>query len=105
MGTCMLETTMKPNKTTSSNLEQRLDPLGDGLSSVELVRISGSDIDIANAARVSYGKFVIELSERDVKLINFLMEHDHTTPFEHNQLSFRVKCPRYVSLQWMRHRM
>ena len=101
----MLETTMKPNKTTSSNLEQRLDPLGDGLSSVELVRISGSDIDIANAARVSYGKFVIELSERDVKLINFLMEHDHTTPFEHNQLSFRIKCPLYVARQWMRHRM
>ncbi len=88
-----------------NNLEQRLDPLNDGISSLELVRVSGSDVDIANAARVSYGKFVATISERDEKLIQFLLEHGHTSPFEHNQLSFRVKCPLYVSKQWMRHRM
>lgn len=33
------------------------------------------------------------------------MEHNHTSPFEHNQLSFRVKAPLYVIRQWMRHRM
>lgn len=81
------------------------DPLGDGISSVELVRVSGSDIDIANAARVSYGKRVDTISERDVKLIRFLMRHSHTSPFEHNQFSFRIKCPLYVARQWMRHRM
>lgn len=81
------------------------DPLGDGISSVELIRISGSDIDIANAARVSYGKRVDTVTDRDVKLINYLMLHSHTSPFEHNQLSFRIKCPLYVARQWMRHRM
>jgi thymidylate synthase (FAD) len=89
----------------ASFLEQRVDPLGDGISSLELVRVSGSDIDIVNAARVSYGKFVTELSERDVNLIRFLIEHRHTSPFEHNQLSFRVKAPLFVARQWMRHRM
>jgi len=82
-----------------------LDPLGDGLSSVQLVRISGSDIDVVNAARVSYGKFVTELTDRDAKLIEYLMEHNHTSPFEHNQFSFRIKCPLFVARQWMRHRM
>ena len=83
----------------------RVDPLGDGISSLELIRISGSDIDVVNAARVSYGKVSETLSERDIKLINFLIEHNHTSPFEHNQLSFRVKAPLYVQRQWMRHRM
>lgn len=82
-----------------------LDPLGDGISSLELVRVSGSDLDVVNAARVSYGKVSTELTERDRGLITYLMNHDHTSPFEHNQLSFRVKCPIFVARQWMRHRM
>ena len=84
---------------------QHLCPLGDGISGVELIRISGSDLDIVNAARVSHGKVSTEINDRDRKLINFLMEHDHTSPFEHNQLSFRIKAPIYVARQWMRHRM
>lgn len=83
----------------------KLDPLGDGISSLELIRVSGSDLDIANAARVSYGKIVHEMSERDKTLIRYLMQHKHTSPFEHNQLSFRVKCPIYTARQWMRHRI
>lgn len=81
------------------------DPLGDGISSVELIRASGSDLDIVNAARVSYGKVSTDVNERDKKLIAFLMEHNHTSPFEHNQLSFRIKAPIFVARQWMRHRM
>lgn len=82
-----------------------LDPLQDGISSIELVRVSGSDVDVVNAARVSYGKYVTEVSEKDTGLINFLMEHEHTSPFEHNQFSFRIKAPLFVARQWMRHRM
>ena len=33
------------------------------------------------------------------------MDHEHTSPFEHNQLSFRIKAPIFVTRQWMRHRM
>ncbi len=57
---------------TGNTTENLIDPLGDGISSVQLVRHSGSDVDVVNAARVSYGKFVTELSERDAKLIDFL---------------------------------
>lgn len=92
---------LQPNGTPTNFI----DPLQDGISSVELIRVSGSDLDIANAARVSYGKVSHTLSERDTQLIGFLMEHDHTSPFEHNQLSFRIKAPMFVVRQWMRHRM
>ena len=91
--------------TTQTEQLLHLDPLGDGISAVQLVRVSGSDVDVVNAARVSYGKFTTTLSERDEKLIGFLMQHHHTSPFEHNQLSFRVKAPIYVMRQWIRHRM
>jgi thymidylate synthase (FAD) len=83
----------------------KLCPLGDGISSLELIRISGSDLDIVNAARVSYGKTSETITDRDEKLLRYLMEHNHTSPFEHNQLSFRVKAPIYVVREWMRHRM
>ena len=89
----------------TTNLEKSIEPLKDGIGSVELVRVSGSDVDVVNAARVSYGKFVTEVSERDGKLIRYLIKHKHTSPFEHNQFSFRIKCPMFVARQWMRHRM
>ncbi len=82
-----------------------IDPLGDGISALELVRASGSDLDIVNAARVSYGTRSSILTPRDEKLIYYLISHQHTSPFEHTQLVFRVKCPLYISKQWMRHRV
>ncbi len=82
-----------------------LDPLSDGISSLELVRVSGTDTDVVNAARVSFGKFVTEMTDRDKKLVRYLIQHNHTSPLEHNQISFRVKCPIFVARQWMRHRM
>jgi thymidylate synthase (FAD) len=93
---------MQTMQSTVGQQEHKLDPLNDGISSLELIRVSGSDLDIANAARVSYGRESAELSERDRALINFLMEHNHSSPFEHNQLSFRVKAPIFVTRQWMR---
>ncbi len=106
-----MESQVSPAKKITSfsldklNLEHAIDPLSDGISSLTLVRVSGSDVDVANAARVSFGKFVTELSENDIKLIRYLVQHNHSSPFEHNQLSFRVKCPLFVARQWMRHRM
>ncbi len=100
----MLEQTDEQERLPQSE-QSSLDPLEDGISSLQLIRVSGSDVDVVNAARVSFGKYVTEMSERDGKLIKYLMKHEHTSPFEHNQLSFRVKAPIYVVRQWMRHRM
>lgn len=100
----MLEQNLQ-NTPVAPPAPQTIDPLNDGISVIQLIRISGSDVDVVNAARVSYGKFTDVLTPRDEKLIGFLMEHHHTSPFEHNQLSFRVKCPTFVMRQWIRHRM
>ena len=98
--------TLETNKKKAViDFSKKIDPLKDNLSSIELVRVSGSDIDVVNAARVSFGKLVDTIGEKDEKLINYLVKHRHTSPFEHNQLSFRVKAPLYIVRQWMRHRM
>lgn len=37
--------------------------------------------------------------------INFLMKNRHGTPFEHNQVTFRVEAPIFVYREWHRHRI
>ena len=77
--------------------ENTIDPLADGISSVELIRVSGSDLDIVNAARVSYGKVSTQVSERDKTLISFLMELPSTREYKaHHKLSLPLHPPRWV---------
>lgn len=71
---------------------------------VGLVNHMGSDIDIANAARVSYDKKSKtnergDLNDRDQRLINFLWDEGHTSPFRHATLSFEVYAPLMVARQ------
>jgi thymidylate synthase (FAD) len=56
------------------------------------------------AARVSYGRGTRKVSE-DRGLINYLMRHRHTTPFEMCEIKYHVKLPIFVARQWIRHRM
>lgn len=70
---------------------------------VTLVKCSGSDLDVVNAARVSFNKESTELTERDIKLIGYLAKHDHFTPFCHNSLTFRIKAPIFVARQLHKH--
>ncbi|KLO20879.1 MULTISPECIES: FAD-dependent thymidylate synthase [unclassified Marinitoga] len=71
---------------------------------IKLIDILGDDKAAVRAARVSYGK---ELSDnnRDKKLIFYLMEHKHHSPFEHQVFTFHVKTPIFIARQWMRHRI
>lgn len=62
-------------------------------------------IKIANAARVSFGKQVTELTERDIKLISFLYQHEHFSTFRHSYFSFRVKAPLMVFRQWWKYQV
>ena len=55
------------------------------------------------AARVSYGKGTKRVSE-DRGLIQYLMRHRHTTPFEMCEIKYHVKLPIFVARQWIRHR-
>lgn len=71
--------------------------------SVELLEVFGSDLTVVNAARVSFHKESYEMTLQDEKLIKYLAEHQHTSPFFHPQLQFRIKMPIFVAREWFRH--
>ncbi|MBW8309668.1 MAG: FAD-dependent thymidylate synthase [Candidatus Paracaedibacteraceae bacterium] len=70
---------------------------------IRLIDYMGDDAAIVQAARVSYGKGTKKISE-DQGLINYLMRHRHSTPFEMCEIKFHVKLPIFVARQWIRHR-
>lgn len=81
------------------------DPLGDGISEISLTDVSGSDAKIVRMARVSYGNDTMdEWKEGDEKLIRYMVNHRHGSPFEHTMLTFKVKAPLYVVQEMLRHR-
>ena len=55
---------------------------------VTLIDTFGDDLTVVNAARVSFGKEVTEMTTRDEKLIKYLADHSHVTPFFHPQVRF-----------------
>jgi thymidylate synthase (FAD) len=94
---------------------------------VDFITKMGTDLTVANAARVSFSKqsewdtdFKEEydfetrtvynvpsftLKEKDVKLINFLARENHWTPFGHCSLQFRIKAPIFVARQLAKHQV
>lgn len=81
----------------------RIDVFNDGF--VELVDSMGDDLKVVNTARVSYGKQSQDFTEKDLKLLNYLWDHEHTSPFRHCFLSFRIRAPIFVLRQWMKHQI
>jgi len=71
---------------------------------INLVSHMGNELSIVNAARVSYGGVSEEITEKDIKLLKYLWDNKHTSPFEHVTLTFDVKAPIFVFRQWHRHR-
>lgn len=63
----------------------------------------GTDSSIVQAARVSYGAGT-KKTRQDQGLINYLMRHRHTTPFEMCEIKFHLKMPIFIARQWLRHR-
>ena len=70
---------------------------------VRLVDYMGGDARIVQSARVSYGDGTKTVRE-DAALIDYLLRHQHTSPFEQVVLTFHVKMPIFVARQWIRHR-
>jgi len=89
----------------------KVDPLGDGISSIELLPVAPSDLQVVNSARVSMGKQTIKLTDKDTGLINYLAKHKHWTPFSHSHYllerkmsikNYIVWCARSVDEQFVR---
>jgi thymidylate synthase (FAD) len=101
----------------------KYDPLGDSISSIEILYHMGDDLMVVNAARVSYAnesqweydearmqipgpaEYTFtnpHLKDSDAKLIHYLAIHNHISPFFHPQIQFRIKMPIFVAREWMR---
>ena len=96
---------------------------------VDLIDKMGTDLSVVNAARVSFSRqssfetigyheeqydeesrtsykhAILDLSEKDKKLINFLARENHWTPFGHCSLQFRIKAPIFVARQLGKHQV
>ncbi|MDP6787013.1 MAG: FAD-dependent thymidylate synthase [Rhodospirillales bacterium] len=70
---------------------------------VRVVDYMGDDAAVVQAARVSYGKGTRQARD-DAGLLNYLLRHRHTTPFEMCEIKYHVKLPVFVARQWIRHR-
>lgn len=81
---------------------------------VDLVEHMGSDLTVVNAARVSFSKVssydenhdgTFSLKDKDQKLIKYLAEHNHWSPFSHPQVMLRIKAPIFVARQLQKHQV
>ena len=70
---------------------------------IRVIDYMGDDSSIVQSARVSYGRGT-KKSLQDKGLINYLMRHRHTTPFEMCDIKFHIKLPIFIARQWIRHR-
>ena len=70
---------------------------------IRVVDYMGNDSAVVQAARVSYGQGTKKINA-DKGLINYLISHRHTTPFEMCEIKFHIKLPIFIARQWIRHR-
>jgi len=79
---------------------------------VELVDYMGSDLSTVNSARVSFAKEShyeacdedgCYLMDKDVKLVEYLADHRHMTPFRHNAIQIRCAAPIFSVRQLGKH--
>lgn len=70
---------------------------------VQRLEVFGNDLSVVNAARVSFNKESKILTPADVKLLKYLANHNHISPFFHPQIRFRIKMPIFVAREWFRH--
>ena len=82
----------------------RIELYDDGIGAVEYVSHMGDDLTVVNAARVSFAVEKQELDDKDKKLVNYLLKHNHTSPFEHCALTMRFTVPLFIRSQHHRHR-
>ena len=71
----------------------------------QLIDVMGTDLTVVNAARVSFGKKKEKFEEGDEKLIRYLAEHNHWSPFGHCMLQFHIKAPIFVARQLVKHQV
>ena len=88
-------------------MKQRVRMRMNNYGNVTLIDHCGNDKKVVNSARISLAKahqHDSSLNVKDIKLIEYLAEHKHTSPFEHNFITLYIKCPLFIAKHIMRHR-
>lgn len=87
------------------NLLRKQDVLDKGY--IELIdgMVTHPMLKIVNSARVSFLKESKDLTDKDQKLIKFLIEHEHFSTLRHSYFSFRIKAPICVMRQWWKYQV
>lgn len=82
-------------------------PLKDNIGFVDLIDRMQQDsaLKVVNSARISYAKEKKEFGDEDKKLIHYLWEHEHTSPFRHSYFTFHIKMPLSVARQWVKYQV
>jgi thymidylate synthase (FAD) len=70
---------------------------------VRMEQSMGNDLTTVNAAKVSFDKRSDTFKDRDQKLVNFLGENQHTSPFRHSVMTFEAYAPMFVKNQWWKY--
>lgn len=70
---------------------------------VDLQQTFGDVLTVVNTARVSFGKQKETIEENDLKLVKYLIRHQHTSPFRHVMFRFHLKAPEIVMRQIYKH--
>jgi len=83
-----------------------IDLYDDKIGKIQLIQSMGSDATVARSARVSFGQDAQgdELSDKDKKLIRYLIKHRHTSTLEHCNITFKCIVPLFIRSQHHRHR-
>lgn len=73
---------------------------------VELIDFMGDDSSVVKAARVSFAQDSSERTkEQDEKLIKYLAEHNHWSPFAHTSITLRMTAPLPIRTQAFKHKV
>jgi thymidylate synthase (FAD) len=73
------------------------------LGFIEVIDHLGSDLTVANSARVSFGKRKEVYDKSDERLVRYLAKHKHFSPFRHLVVQFHIKAPEFVTRQLYKH--
>ena len=73
---------------------------------VKVIDVMGTDLTVVNAARVSFAKEHDAFDGiKDTRLIKYLAEHNHWSPFGHCSMQFHIKAPIFVARQLVKHQV
>lgn len=70
---------------------------------IELIEKMGDDLMVSNVARVSFDRWKDEFDDGDKRLISYLADHGHSSPFRHPQIQLRCKAPIFLARQLQKH--